>query len=166
MLAWDITRWRRIFKISDGDAERKTKSRNRTSNFESTAETCLETHIPRDGHTLCRENATITHFVKFVTTVFSLRVAVGIINLIVSHGHIAELNKLWRRFHLFIFIVAPSKTADSKAVSVSYQLSTLCSWSHWPRGPVDLKSYWPPKTYTGPQFFSNDVSPSKTVVDI
>ncbi len=33
-------------------------------------------------------------------------------------------------------------------------------------GPVDLKSYWPPKKSTGPQFFSNDVSPSKTVVDI
>ena len=37
--------------------------------------TCLETHIPRNGHTLCRQNATITHFVKFVTTVFSLCMA-------------------------------------------------------------------------------------------
>ena len=46
------------------------------------------------------------------------------------------------------------------------QPSTLSSWSHWPRGPVDLKSYWPPKKSTGPQFFSNDVNPSKTVVDI
>ena len=40
--------------------------------------TCLETHIPRNGHTLCRHYATIKHFVKFVTTVFSLRMAVGI----------------------------------------------------------------------------------------
>ena len=51
------------------------------------------THIPRNGHTLCRQNATITHFVKFVTTVFSLvmaPLAVGIMNLctvVVSHGH-------------------------------------------------------------------------------
>ena len=33
------------------------------------------------------------------------------------------------------------------------QPSTLSSWSHWPRGPVDLKSHWPPQKSTGPQFF-------------
>ena len=43
--------------------------------------TCLETHIPRNGHTLWRQNATITHFVKFVTTVVSLRMAVGMMSL-------------------------------------------------------------------------------------
>ena len=43
--------------------------------------TCLETQIQRNGHTLCRQNATITHFVKFVTTVFSLRMAVGMMSL-------------------------------------------------------------------------------------
>ena len=37
--------------------------------------------------------------------------------------------------------------------SISVQPSTLSSWSHWPRGPVDLKSHWPPQKSTGPQFF-------------
>ena len=47
MLVWDITRWRRIFLINDGGAERKTKSRNRTSNFESTADTCTSAPVSR-----------------------------------------------------------------------------------------------------------------------
>ena len=29
--------------------------------------------------------------------------------------------------------------------------------SHWPRGPVDLKSYWPPGKSTGPHFPPTDV---------
>ena len=37
------------------------------------------------------------------------------------------------------------------------QPSTLSSWSHWPRGPVDLKSYWPPGKSTGPHFSPTDV---------
>ena len=37
------------------------------------------------------------------------------------------------------------------------QPSTLSSWSHWPRGPVDLKSYWPPGKSTGPHFPPTDV---------
>ena len=52
-----------------------------------------------------------------------------------------------------------------RVVSTLSQPSTLSSWSHWPRGPVDLKSYWPPKNPLAP-IFSNDVNPSKTVVDI
>ena len=36
---------RHILKINDGDAEQKTKSRNRTSNFELTAETCASAPI-------------------------------------------------------------------------------------------------------------------------
>ena len=40
-------------------------------------------HLFRDSYTakwtyIVRQNVTITHFVKFVTTVFSLRMAVGI----------------------------------------------------------------------------------------
>ena len=58
--------------------------------------TCLETHIPRNGHTLCRQNATITHFVKFVTS--SVRE----------------------------FCSPPSKTADSKVVSVTRAEVMLC----------------------------------------
>ena len=38
----------------------------------------IETRIPRNGHTLCRQNATITHFVKFVMTVFPLHMAVPV----------------------------------------------------------------------------------------
>ena len=34
-----------------------------------------------------------------------------------------------------------------------WQPSTLSSWSHWPRGPVDLKSHWPPKNPLAPNFF-------------
>ena len=45
-----------------------------------------------------RQNATIPHFVKFVTTVFPLRIAEGMLSVTVltshGHGHIAELNKL------------------------------------------------------------------------
>ena len=40
---------------------------------------------------------------------------------------------------------------------VLYQPSTLSSWSHWPRGPVDFKSYWPPGKSTGPHFSPTDV---------
>ena len=41
--------------------------------------------------------------------------------------------------------------------NVSLQPSTLSSWSHWPRGPVDLKSYWPLGKSTGPHFSPTDV---------
>ena len=30
------------------------------------------------------------------------------------------------------------------------QASTISFWSHWPRGPVDLKSYWPEKKLLAP----------------
>ena len=30
------------------------------------------------------------------------------------------------------------------------QALTLGLWVQWPGGPVDLKSYWPPKKLTGP----------------
>ena len=31
-----------------------------------------------------------------------------------------------------------------------YQALTLGLWVQWPGGPVDLKTYWPPKKLTGP----------------
>ena len=58
---------------------------------------CLETHIPRNGHTLwpseCddysavrqQKKKKITHFVKFVTTVFPLRIAEGMLS-VTPHG--------------------------------------------------------------------------------
>ena len=30
------------------------------------------------------------------------------------------------------------------------QALTLGLWVQWPGGPVDLKTYWPPKKLTGP----------------
>ena len=57
-------------------------------------------------------------------------------------------------------------TIETHVYIQGYQPSTLSSWSHWPRGPVDLKSHWPPPKIHWPPIFSNDVSPSKTAVDI
>ena len=39
-----------------------------------------------------------------------------------------------------------------KAVGPFYlvQALTLGLWVQWPGGPVDLKTYWPPKKLTGP----------------
>ena len=83
--------------------------------------TCLETHIPRNGHILCRQNATITHFVKFVMTVFSLRMAVGIMNLCnyQSRTHRGIEQTVKTNSSVGEFYAPPSKTADSKVVSVS-----------------------------------------------
>ena len=86
--------------------------------------TCLETPIPRNGHTLCRQNATITrtHFVKFVTTVFSLRcMAVGIMNLCncQSRTHRGIEQTVKTNSSVREFYAPPSKTADSKVVSVT-----------------------------------------------
>ena len=33
---------------------------------------------------------------------------------------------------------------------ISLQALTLGLWVQWPGGPVDLKTYWPPKKFTGP----------------
>ncbi len=90
--------------------------------------TCLETHIPRNGHTLCRQNATITHFVKFVTTVFSLRMAVGIMNLCncQSRTHRGIEQTVKTNSSVGEFYAPPSKTADSKVVSVTRAEVMLC----------------------------------------
>ena len=32
----------------------------------------------------------------------------------------------------------------------TFQALTLGLWVQWPGGPVDLKTYWPPKKLTGP----------------
>ena len=92
--------------------------------------TCLETHIQRNGHTLCRQNATITHFVKFVTTVFSLRMAapVGIMNLCncQSRTHRGIEQTVKTNSSVGQFYAPPSKTADSKVVSVTRAEVMLC----------------------------------------
>ena len=51
---------------------------------------CLETHIPRNSPTLCRQNAAITHS-KVCDNSFSIAHGSG---NDVGHGDIAELNKL------------------------------------------------------------------------
>ena len=60
-------------------------------------------------------------------------------------------------FHIFADddLLPRFKQAVSEGLSSSLgpKPSILSSWSHWPRGPVDLKSYWPPKKSTGPQLF-------------
>ena len=83
--------------------------------------TCLETRIPRNGHTLCRQNATITHFVKFVTTVFSLRMAVGIMNLCNCQARTHRGIEQTVKTNLSVreFYAPPSKTVSECAVSVS-----------------------------------------------
>ena len=63
---------------------------------------CLEIHIPRNGHTLCRQNVMITHFVKFVTTVYR-----RIEQTVKTNASVRE------------FCAPPSKTADSKVGSVT-----------------------------------------------
>ena len=90
--------------------------------------TCLEIHIPRNGHTLCRQNATITHFVKFVTTAFSLRMAVGIMNLCncQSRTHRGIEQTVKTNSSVREFYAPPSKTADSKVVSVTRAEVILC----------------------------------------
>ena len=40
-------------------------------------------------------------------------------------------------------------TANS-SIKVTHQALTLGLWVQWPGGPVDLKTYWPPKKLTGP----------------
>ena len=51
----------------------------------------------------------------------------------------------------------PTLATNGMHNGASNQPSTLSSWSHWPRGPVDLKSYWPPGKSTGPHFPPTDV---------
>ena len=49
-----------------------------------------------------------------------------------------------------MFIVHTSLQVQHKQ---SDQGSTITFCIHWPGGPVDFKSYWPPKKVTGPNFF-------------
>ena len=48
MLTWDITRWRHIFKINDGDAERKAEIGLLTS---SRQQKPARVHLFRDSYT-------------------------------------------------------------------------------------------------------------------
>ena len=43
------------------------------------------------------------------------------------------------------------------------QALTLGLWIQWPGGPVDLKTYWPPKKLTGPQKLTGPFSKTKLV---
>ena len=106
MLAWDITRWRRV-KLERW--RRRAKHETQKSDFHLRVNhsrnvrecNCLETHIPWNAIHCGRQNVTITHFVKVVTTVFPLHMAEGMsVTVLTSHGHIAELNKLGRRIRL------------------------------------------------------------------
>ena len=47
---------------------------------------------------------------------------------------------------------------------LTYQALTLGLWVQWPGGPVDLKTYWPPKNLLarGASRFENLLAPQKT----
>ena len=115
---------------------------------------CLETHTPRNGHTLspseCDDYAAvcdnaamkrcpaqkkkkkITHFVKFVTTVFPLRVAEGMLLSVTPHGphqsrtHRGIERTVTTNSSVKQFFAAPSKPANLKAVSVTRADVMLC----------------------------------------
>ena len=81
---------------------RKMKRRNRTSNFNSRNVrecNCLETHIPRNGHILWLSECDDYAFCKVCYDSFSIAHGRGndvtlSVTVLMSHGHIAELNKL------------------------------------------------------------------------
>ena len=116
---------------------------------------CLETHIPRNGHTLwpseCDDYAAvcdnaamkrcpaqsqkkkkkITHFVKFVTTVFPLLIAEGMLSVTPHGPHQSRTHRgieqtVTTYSSVRQFFAAPSKTANSKAVSVTRADVMLC----------------------------------------
>ena len=87
--------------------------------------TCLETHIPRNGHTLCRQNGDDYAFCKVCDDSFfvahgatqcdcQLRTHRGIEQTVKTNSSVRE------------FCAPPSKTADSKVVSVTRAEVALC----------------------------------------
>ena len=48
---------------------------------------------------------------------------------------------------------ANKRNVLSKVNGLAMQASTLSCCTQWPVGPLDFKSYWPPKKVTGPNFF-------------
>ena len=135
MLAWDITRWRRIFKINDGDAERKTKSRNLISNFVDSRNVRECTGLFRDSYTAkwpyivlseCDDYA----FCKVCDDSFAIAHGGGN-DVIVSHGRVSWTHRgieqtVKTNSSVRQFCAAPSKTADSKVVSVTRAEVMLC----------------------------------------
>ena len=75
-----------------------------------------------------RQNATITHFVKFVTTVFPLRIAEGMLSVTPHGPHQSRTHRgtVTTNSSVRQFFAAPSKTANSKAVSITRADVMLC----------------------------------------
>ena len=59
-----------------------------------------------------------------------------------------------------IIIVVPF--LDCSPVIMPVQALTLGLWVQWPGGPVDLKTYWPPKKLTGP-YLKTKLARRKTI---
>ena len=73
----------------------------------------------------------ITHFVKFVTTVFPLRIAEGMLSVTPHGPHQSRTHRgieqtVTTNSSVRLFFAAPSKTANSKAVSVTRADVMLC----------------------------------------
>ena len=51
---------------------------------------------------------------------------------------------------VFVFFFGRTEDHGTINVDVRRQALTLGLWVQWPGGPVDLKTYWPPKKLTGP----------------
>ena len=81
---------------------------------------CLETDEPRNGHTLCRQNATITHVVKFVPS-FSIAHGGGndVSRHVQSRKHHGIEQTMKKNSSIRPFFTPPLKTADSKAESIT-----------------------------------------------
>ena len=142
MIAWNITRWRRIFKISV-----RAKNETQKSDFQLWVNhsrnvpecNCLETHIPRHGHTLWPSECDDYAFCQVCDDSFSVAHCGANVQLCCQsrssrhesrtlHGieQTVKTNSSIRQF-----FAAPSKTADSKAVSVTRAEVLLCDTVSW-----------------------------------
>ena len=97
-------------------------------------------HCGRQNATIMRQCAImrqqkkkkkITHFVKFVTTVFPLRIAEGMLSVTPHGPHQSRTHRgieqtVTTNSSVRQFFAAPSKTANSKAVSVTRADVMLC----------------------------------------
>ena len=96
-------------------------------------------HCGRQNATIMRQCAImrqqkkkkITHFVKFVTTVFPLRIAEGMLLVKPDGPHQSRTHRgieqtVTTNSSVRQFFAAPSKTANSKAVSVTRADVMLC----------------------------------------
>ena len=97
-------------------------------------------HCGRQNATIMRQCAImrqqkkkkkITHFVKFVTTVFPLRIAEGMLSVTPHGPHQSRTHRdieqtVTTNSSVRQFFAAPSNTANSKAVSVTRAYVMLC----------------------------------------